>query len=110
VPGPPKNSFAEDLVFAMLQKAAASGCRCPTNPEIAAYLSEHGCQIAATTIPSVMKNLTRQGRVVVRLYGKNWRAVTICTGTNTDKTTMTPPHGGEPYLVITATGRTRAAS
>jgi hypothetical protein len=54
-----------------------------------------------------MKVLTRQGRIVVRIYGKNWRDVTICTGPNAEKTTMPPPHGGEPYMVINATGRAR---
>jgi hypothetical protein len=97
----------EDLVFALLQRAAEAGHRCPTNPQIAAHLSQGEFQISATSVPKIMGKLARQGQIVVRVYGKNWRDVTICTGPHSEKTTMAPPHGGKPHTVITATGRTK---
>jgi hypothetical protein len=53
-----------------------------------------------------MGKLTRKGEIVVRVYGTNWRDVTICTGLHADKTTEPPPHGGKPHTILSAAGRT----
>jgi hypothetical protein len=95
----------EQKLFAILEGAAASGQRCPTNPQIADSLSKGGYQIGYTSVPAFMKKLTNQGRIEVRVYGNNWREVRICIGPNSGKATMPPPHGGQPHLILTAAGR-----
>jgi hypothetical protein len=92
-------------VFDQLQEAAAEGKRCPTNHQIAERLAWRGLQIAPTSVPSVMKKLTSQGLIIVRIYGANWRDVIICSGPHSEKTTLPPPHGGKPHIVLRATGR-----
>jgi hypothetical protein len=104
-------SLVEEKIFALLQEAAVEGQRCPTNPQIAEHLSESGIKVAGTSIPGFLKSLILAGRIVVRVYARNWRGVTICSGSHAGKTTQPPPHGGKPHLILTADGRTgRTAS
>lgn len=92
-----------DRVFALLEQAAAKEARCPTNPDVAAHLREHGLpKTAPSSIPSITTKLVAQSQIVVRIYGNNWRVVTICTGPHAGKATMPPPHGGEPHTVLDA--------
>lgn len=100
------NPTTEERVFAILESAAASGQRCPTNPQIAEYLAKSGCRVGYTSVPAFVKKLTKHGQIEVRVYGSNWREVKICVGPSAGKTTMAPPHGGQPYLVLSAAGRT----
>jgi hypothetical protein len=95
---------AAELIYAALEKAAAEGERCPTNAEFAAELSKRGMKIAPQTIPSIVKRLTIEGRIIVQIYGGNWRQVTICAGAHTGEKTLPPAHGGEPYIVIDKDG------
>jgi hypothetical protein len=95
---------AGDCLFALLQQVAAGGQRCPTNADITAYLRERGFRTAPRDI---LKCLTREGRVIVRVYANNWRDVVIATGPHTGKTTMPPPHHGKPYIVIDAIERAK---
>src|SRR5260370_13330253 len=90
-------------VFDLLEEAASKGLRCPTNPDIAAYLSERGFRTAASAVPAIVRLLTREGRLTVRVYGNNWRDVTICSGPHAGKTSIPPPHRANPYLVIDST-------
>lgn len=97
----------EDRVFALLETAAREGHRCPTNPELAAALSSQGDPIASSSVPKIIGRLVRGGRIIVRVYGHNWRDVVIQSGRHAGKTTMAPPSGGEPYIVIDAAERTK---
>jgi hypothetical protein len=97
----------EERVFALLEAAARAGHRCPTNPELAADLSSHGVPIASSSVPKIFGRLVREGRIVVRVYGHNWRDIVIQSGRYAGKATMAPPLGGEPYIVIDAAERTK---
>jgi hypothetical protein len=97
----------DDRVFALLEAAARAGHRCPTNPELAAFLSSHGDPIAPSSVPKIIGRLVKGGRIIVRIYGHNWRDVVIQTGRHASKTTMAPPSGGQPYIVIDAAERTK---
>lgn len=97
-------SVLDDFVLNLLARAAEAAERCPTNLEIArcmikARLVRHR---SASSIPGIITRLTRIGHVTVRVYGHNWRDVTI---TKTGKTTQPPPHGGQPYVTIDLNGR-----
>ena len=101
----PLPSSAENEVFEVLQKAAAAGQRCPTNPQIAEHLKHRELRSSSIAIASILKSLTRQGKIIVRVYGKNWRDVKICAGPFSGKTTMAPSHGGKPHLIFDSGGR-----
>jgi hypothetical protein len=97
----------DQLIFTVLERAAAQGRRCPTNAEIAAQLSEHGPRIAGPTVPAAMQRLAREGAIVVRLYGSNYRDVCICKGPHKGKATLPPAHGKLPHIVIDQEERAR---
>ena len=97
---PASDKGHDERVFSLLEKAAAAGERCPTNAAIAVQIRDCGFRIAAGSIPTIMRRLTRQGRIIVRVYGNNWRGITICTGPHANKSTLEPPHGGKPHLII----------
>jgi hypothetical protein len=97
----------DEHIFSILEEAAASGMRCPTNPTIADHLAKKGFPVAATTIPSILRRLIRDGRIIIRVYGGNWRDVTLCTGAEAGKSTLPPPHGGNPYTILDAAERAR---
>ncbi len=91
----------EDCVYSLIERAAIEGRRCATNSEIAAHLRKHGFRAnSASSIPNIMRRLTRHGRIIVRIYGHNWRDVVICEGPHADKSTMPPKHGGRPHTII----------
>lgn len=93
----------DHLVLAMFERAAAEGLRCPTNTEIAAHLRGRGYRTTGTgSVPDVTRRLISQGRIVVRVYGHNWRTVTICSGPQAGQVTLGPPHGGLPYRLLEA--------
>jgi hypothetical protein len=96
----------DDYVLAALEAAAAAGERCPTNIQLATYLNKRGFERAAgSSIPGIVGRLVKQGRIVVRIYGNNYRDVTICVGEHAGRTTQPPAHGGPPYLMLDAQGR-----
>lgn len=76
-----------DADFALLERAAADGLRCPKD-------SPHG-PISRGTIPALIAD----GRVRSEVYRQNWRVVTILTGPCAGKATAPYPGGGRPYLV-----------
>ena len=99
----------EARVYALVERAAKEGRRCPTNAEIAAHLNKSGLAkpVAASSIPDIFRQLIRQGLVTVRIYGNNWRDVVILRGPHAGKVTLPPPHGGKPHIVINQAERER---
>jgi hypothetical protein len=103
----PHAMLKSDLVFSLIEKAVADGARCPTNADIAAYLRTFGLPSAPTSIPDIMRRLTREERLIVRVYARNWRDVVVLSGPYAGRATKPPPHGGKPYAVIDAKERRR---
>jgi hypothetical protein len=97
----------EDLIFGLVEKAAAERRRCPTNPEIAEFLRTQGFPAAFSSVPKMIGRLVKAGRMIVRVYGHNWRDITICTGHQAGKATIGPPNGGDPYILIDEAGRAK---
>lgn len=96
----------DDYVFEALEEAAAAGERCPTNLQLAMHLNRNGFERASTGgIPQIVMRLVRIGAIVVRIYGGNYRDVTICKGPHEGQTTAPPAHGGAPYLIVDQLGR-----
>jgi len=93
-------STKADCVFAFLAKAAAKNVRCPTNSEIAQHLHAKRMSVSAGTVPGIVSQLAREGRIAVRLYSRLWREVVICEGPQMGRGTLPPPHGGKPFRVI----------
>lgn len=98
----------EECVYGLIERAAIEGRRCPKNSEIAEYLRWHIFpECSASSIPGYMRRLIREGRIIVRVYGHNWRDVIIVKGPHSGKRTLPPPHGGKPYIVIDASERAK---
>ena len=95
----------EAHVYALVERAAIEGRRCPTNAEIADDLNKSGLikPVAAASIPGVFRKLIQRRLVTVRIYGHNWRDVVIIKGPHAGKTTLPPPHGGKPYRILSST-------
>ncbi|HEY5409633.1 MAG TPA: hypothetical protein VIJ94_02790 [Caulobacteraceae bacterium] len=87
-------------MFGILEKAAASGARCPGNEAIAGMLQAEGVMISLGTVPGVISRLAREGRIEVRLYGHLWREVVIRAGRQVGRSTEAPPSGAKPWRVI----------
>lgn len=82
----PRISEAE--AFAMLERAAASGARCP----------KAGTDGLTSQLTG---DLARAGRIRIDVYPHNWRVVTIMTGPNAGKSTEPAPNKKwRPYLTI----------
>ncbi len=96
-----------DRLFSLLEAAAAEGRRCPTNSDLAAALSSFGLPTAPSSVPKIMARLIRDGCIIVRIYGHNWRDVIVQSGQYVNRATMAPPSGWQPYIVIDAAERTK---
>jgi hypothetical protein len=94
-------------IFRFLEAAAMEGRRCPTNPEIAAHLETLGLSASAGGVPAVLGRLAREGKIIVRIYARNWRQVLIVSGPLQGAQTSPPSRGGEPHFVIAASGASR---
>jgi hypothetical protein len=96
-------------LYALIEKAASEGRRCPTNAEIATHFRQTGVAKHATPsgIPRLINQLIRRGLITVRIYGNNWRDVIILQGRHAGMTTSPPPHGGKPHLIIDPSERER---
>ena len=77
-----------DETFALLERTAVAGERCPLN-------SPFG-PVDSTTITM----LARRGRIKVEVYRHNWRVVTLLEGAHKGKRTKECPAGGKPYRVV----------
>src|SRR5690349_9266932 len=101
------NETRQSLIFEAVEHAAAEGKRCPTNPELAALLRSHGIKAAAGGIPTALNQLIRDGWIVVSLYPRYWRVVTICAGPLVDMRTAPPPSPAKPHIVLDKAERKR---
>lgn len=90
-----------EAIFDWIVETARAGGRCPTNPEISDRFPAIGDGAG------VLPGLARDGRLIVRIYGRNWRDVEITTGPAKGLRTAPPPHGGQPYRVIERDGPPR---
>jgi len=99
----------EARVYTLVERAARARRRCPRNAEIAAELNRSGLTKAAVagSVPGVFRQLIRQGLITVRIYKNNWRDVVILQGPHAGKSTLPPPHGGKPHIVIEQAERER---
>lgn len=79
-----------DNAFALLERAAVEGERCPQSRPY------------GPLAPRAAGQLARAGRIRVEIFQWNWRVVTILEGTNKGKHTARCPHpgSGKPYKVI----------
>src|SRR5689334_9469403 len=101
------NETRQRLLLEAVEHAAAEGKRCPTNPELAAVLRSHGIKAAAGAIPTALNQLIRDGRIVVSLYPRYWRVVTICAGPHAGISTAPPPVPAQPHIVLDKAERKR---
>lgn len=85
------SNLTPDQAFALLERAAISGERCPQT-------GDHGLRSADTT------NLAHAGRILVEIFAWNYRRVTILTGPHAGKTTAAAPAGQKPWKIIDAHG------
>lgn len=93
-----RDVMTPDQAFALIEAAVIAGARCPmTQP--------HG-PLSQKAIPTLVK----QGKIVSRVSGRNWRTVTILVGPHAGKRTMPDPNakpGAKPRLI---TGRSHKDS
>lgn len=102
-----KRERARTQLLKLIEEAVLHKRRCPKNQELAEQLSRQGISVAGQTIPGLMRKLVQEGRLVVRIYGNNWRDIEICEGPLAGRTTLPPPHGGKPHTVLDRGGRNR---
>jgi len=95
-----RSSDKADSVFNLLQAAAVAGLRCPTNRDIAEALQGQHGKLSPGSIPEITSHLAREGRIVIRLYGHNWREVVIGDGLHAGASTLAPPGEATPYKII----------
>lgn len=85
---------SQDSAFAIIERAAAAGARCPT--------ADQGLQTATVSA------LARAGKIKVQIYALNWRVVTVLVGDHKGKKTAPCPHKNNgPYLTCEAAGTFR---
>jgi hypothetical protein len=90
------DKFQLDTMFDAYLYAAKIGARCPTKAELFQRL---GFNASDAT-----KRLAAAGKIVVEIYGRNWRVIEIADGPCKGARTAAPPHGGNPYLTINSEG------
>lgn len=82
--------------FDIIVQAALSGSRCPTNAQL-------GC--CGTTR---LGQMAARGDILIEVYTRNFRRVTILTGEHKGKHTLNPPMFNgrlpKPYLVVNTNG------
>jgi hypothetical protein len=82
------NGISISEAFAMLERAAVNGFRCPVS-------RTDGLTSQLTS------ELARSGQIRIDVYPHNYRVVTIMTGPNAGKSTAPPPKKDwKPYLTI----------
>jgi hypothetical protein len=92
-----------DAVFALIERAALAGERCPTNASIDAFMQEKGLDRCGDSGADLIRALARSGRMVFTVHARNWRVAEILTGPNALKATAPAPNRWAAYLRI---GRT----
>lgn len=81
-----------DAAFRTLEQLAAANGRCPSNEEIG-----HG----------VIAALAAAGRIEVEIYGRNFRRVTLLSGSHAGAATKGPPGSTWRPYAVTDRGGTR---
>ena len=82
-----------DAAFRALEQVAAGNRRCPANEDIG-----HG----------VISALAAAGKIEVEIYGRNFRRVTLLTGTHAGAATKAPPSATwRPYAITDRNGTRR---
>lgn len=84
--------------FALIERAAIEGKRCPTNRSAENPTGELASGITGA--------LVKAGRIRIEVYAHNWRVVEILKGPFAGKRTAASPYkgSGKPYLVLPAPG------
>jgi hypothetical protein len=83
-----RQGISASEAFAMLERAAVSGARCPQS-------RTNGLTSQLTS------QLARAGHIRIDVYPQNWRVVTILKGPHAGKTTAPAPNKNwRPYLTI----------
>lgn len=82
----------EDELFAVLERCALAGERCPTKDQL---YCDH--KIRSSYQPT---RLAKQGRIRVEVWVHNWRVIEIMEGPNEGARTMASPTGKAPYQVV----------
>ena len=87
----------------MLVDAAARNQRCPQNSEINDALCAAGlptfCAVAGGTTPVILA-LKNAGKIVIEVWGRNWRVVEICVGEHKGKRTLACPNSTKRTIVL----------
>jgi hypothetical protein len=78
-----RSRAAIEAGFALIERAALAGERCPTtlttdNP-------------TGTLLAGIAAILVKEGRIKIEIYGRNWRVVEILKGPNAGKRTKEAP-------------------
>lgn len=82
------NGITEGEAFAMIERAAVSGERCPQS------------RVNGMT-SQLTGDLARAGKIRIDVYPHNWRVATILVGPNAGRATMAAPNKNwKPYLTI----------
>ena len=74
------------MVYEKIERAAAEGTRCPTNPEL------------GTASGPALRMLIKREMIRTEVYKHNWRVIMLLSGPHKGKRTMLPKDGGKPYL------------
>lgn len=79
--------------FALIERAAIKGDRCPTNISMD--------NPDGTLRSGITSALLKEGRIKIEVYAHNWRVVEISIGPNAGKRTKAPPNEKlKPYLTL----------
>lgn len=88
----PLSQSAIEAAYALIEKAAVEGRRCPQNDDI-----EGG----STTVVG----LAHSGRIRIGIFAHNWRQITILQGEHAGKSTAPAPGNARaPYKTIDKNG------
>lgn len=79
--------------FAIVERAAIAGERCPTNEALCDALRLQGFVFAGGNV--LLSDLAREGHLEIRVCAHNWRIVQLLTGEHAG--TSTAPAPGRPY-------------
>lgn len=88
-----RRAHAAAAAFAIVERAAIAGERCPTNEGLCDALRVAGFVFAGGN--ELLSGLAREGHLEIRVAAQNWRIVQLLTGEHAGK--MTAPAPGRPY-------------
>lgn len=103
--GAPRETL--DAVFALIERAAIAGERCPNKDQIGAFLTEQGLTRRGDSPGDMTTALARHGRLRLTVHTHNWRVAEILAGPNAGTKTKARPNGGSCYMVVDRDGPRR---